>query len=69
MPKADDIAPAPAPTPPRPLLTQAPCVINIGLPAFADDLARNGARVVHVDWSPPAGGDAELAALLAKLGA
>ncbi len=42
-------------------------VVNVGLEGFADDLARRGVPVVHVDWSPPAGGDARLAALLARL--
>jgi hypothetical protein len=35
---------------------------------FAADLAREGAQVVHVQWSPPAGGNAQLADLLSKLG-
>ncbi len=43
-------------------------VINVGLEAFARDLASNGAAVLHVDWSPPAGGDPELADLLSRLG-
>ena len=33
-------------------------VVNLGLPAFADNLAAAGAEVVQVDWRPPAGGDA-----------
>jgi len=50
-------------------LLDAPAkVVNIGLPSFADDLKAEGAEVVHVDWSPPARGDAELARLLSKLG-
>ena len=44
-------------------------VVNVGLEAFADDLAARDVRVVHVEWSPPAGGDAHLAELLSKLGA
>lgn len=28
-------------------------VINIGLPEFANDLGKQGAPVVHVDWRPP----------------
>lgn len=44
-------------------------VVNIGLESFAEELAAEGAEVVHVDWTPPAGGDAELANLLSKLGA
>jgi hypothetical protein len=49
------------------LLTAPPRVINIGLELFAEDLARQGAQVVHVRWSPPAGGNPRLADLLAKL--
>ena len=55
-------------TPARDLLAAPPKVINIGLAGFATDLAANGAKVVHVAWIPPAGGDAKLAALLGKLG-
>lgn len=44
-------------------------VINVGLEGFARDLGQQGAGVVHVAWSPPAGGDPKLADLLAKLGA
>jgi hypothetical protein len=49
------------------LLTAPPRVINIGLELFAENLARQGAQVVHVRWSPPAGGNSQLASLLAKL--
>jgi hypothetical protein len=56
----------PADGPPR-LLARRPTVINVGLERFADDLARQGFAVQHVHWSPPAGGDARLAELLAKL--
>ena len=49
------------------LLAAPPRVVNVGLELFAADLARLGARVVHVQWSPPAGGNAQLAGLLAKL--
>ena len=50
------------------LLEGPPVVINVGLEGFARDLDAAGARVVQVDWSPPAGGDPKLAALLARLG-
>ena len=50
-------------------LLSAPRIINIGLESFADDLSTQGVETVHVDWSPPAGGDPELATLLSKLGA
>ncbi len=42
-------------------------VINVGLEGFAQDLEDRGVSVVHLDWSPPAGGDPKLAALLSKL--
>lgn len=50
------------------LLADPVQVINVGLPAFAHDLAALGVGVIHVDWAPPAGGDPELGRLLAKLG-
>lgn len=43
-------------------------VVNIGLARFANELERCGVAVVQVDWSPPAGGDARLIALLDRLG-
>lgn len=42
-------------------------VINIGLESFADDLRAQGVAVIQLDWRPPAGGNARLAALLASL--
>lgn len=51
------------------LLQTSPVVVNVGLKGFADELAAQGVKVLHVEWQPPAGGDAKLAALLAKLGA
>lgn len=44
-------------------------VINVGLESFAADLEGRGIAVLHLDWSPPAGGDAKLADLLSRLGA
>ena len=49
------------------LLKGLPQVINLGLVSFADELTKQGKAVVHVDWSPPARGDVELANLLSKL--
>ncbi|HYU32269.1 MAG TPA: acyl-CoA synthetase FdrA [Thermoanaerobaculia bacterium] len=47
---------------------QAPvAVINIGLETFSASLAAQGARVVQVDWRPPAGGNEKLASLLARM--
>jgi FdrA protein len=42
-------------------------VINCGLEGFAKELALLGIPVIHVEWSPPAGGDPRKAALLAAL--
>ena len=41
--------------------------VNIGLESFADNLAREGAPVVHVNWRPPAGGDVKAIAALDAL--
>ncbi len=49
------------------LLGNPPKVINIGLSGFARDLSDRGVPVVHVDWSPPAGGNPKLRDLLSKL--
>ena len=51
----------------QPLLEGPPRVINIGLSSFADDLKKQDAKMVNLDWSPPARGNIELANLLAKL--
>jgi len=51
----------------RDLLTAPPRGINIGLEIFAADLASQDAKVAHVRWSPPAGGNSHLASLLQKL--
>ncbi len=42
-------------------------VVNVGLERFAADLDALGVPVVHVNWSPPAGGDPRRAALVAEL--
>jgi FdrA protein len=52
---------------PASLLEAPPRVINVGLERFAEDLAAQGVAVQHVQWSPPAGGNARLAELLSKL--
>ena len=41
--------------------------VNIGLESFADNLSREGAPVVHVNWRPPAGGDIKAIAALDAL--
>ncbi|HKH47368.1 MAG TPA: acyl-CoA synthetase FdrA [Thermoanaerobaculia bacterium] len=52
-----------------PLATvQAPvAAVNFGLESFQASLAAQGARVVQVDWRPPAGGNEKLASLLARM--
>ena len=52
---------------PKPLLEGPPRVINIGLTSFADDLKKQDAEIINIDWSPPARGNIELANILAKL--
>ena len=46
-----------------------PRVVSLGLDLFARALQALDVPVVHVAWSPPAGGDARLAGLLARLDA
>jgi len=48
-------------------LKQPLAAINIGLESFHDSLVSQGARAVHVDWRPPAGGNERLASLLARM--
>ena len=42
-------------------------VINMGITSFAQALNEQGVTMVHVDWKPPAGGDARLMELLKKM--
>lgn len=55
------------PEDPNSLLAATPRVVNVGLEMFAVNLADHGAEVVHVQWSPPAGGNSHLVSLLDKL--
>jgi FdrA protein len=48
-------------------LKQPLAAINVGLESFYESLISQGARAVHVDWRPPAGGNEKLASLLAKM--
>ncbi len=50
------------------LLSRPVKIVNIGLERFARELEAQSVPVVQIDWVPPAGGNAKLAALLAKLG-
>jgi hypothetical protein len=49
------------------LLHQGPIAVNIGVADFAETLQVQGVQVVHVTWTPPAGGDPELMDLLDQL--
>jgi len=49
------------------LFSQEIRVINLGLEVFAQNLERLCVPVIHMQWSPPAGGDPHRAALLAAL--
>lgn len=49
------------------LLQQGPIAINIGVVDFAETLKIQGVQVIHVNWTPPAGGDPELMELLDQL--
>jgi FdrA protein len=48
-------------------LLQPVAAINVGLESFYDSLRGQGAKAVHVDWKPPAGGDERLQAILQKM--
>lgn len=50
------------------LFTNDLVTINMGLESFADNLKKEGVRAIQVNWKPPAGGNARMVALLAKLG-
>lgn len=49
------------------LLQARPVFVNVGVREFGDSLRQAGYEVVEVDWSPPAGGDVQVAALLDDL--
>lgn len=48
-------------------LSKPLAAINVGLESFAENLAAQGAPVLHVDWRPPAGGNERIMALLEKM--
>jgi len=41
--------------------------INVGLESFYESVIGQGAQAVQVEWRPPAGGNAKMMALLAKM--
>lgn len=42
-------------------------VVNVGIEFFKDDIVKQGARAVHLDWRPPGGGKPEILAALDRL--
>lgn len=48
----------------KPLFDQTIVAINVGLTQFAESLEQQEVQVVHIEWQPPAGGDAEMIELL-----
>lgn len=58
----------PGPDPARvPSLPERIAVVNVGLPVFGDEVRRQGAEAVDVDWQIPAAGRPELVAALTRL--
>ena len=51
----------------RTLLAGPIVAINIGLDQFARSLEEQKAKVVQVDWVPPAGGDKDMLEILDSL--
>ncbi len=49
------------------LLKEKPVFVNVGVREFGDSLRKQGYGAIEIVWSPPAGGDRELAELLDKL--
>ncbi len=41
--------------------------INVGVPTFYDDMLAQGANAIQLQWTPPAGGDLRLLAMLGQL--
>jgi hypothetical protein len=46
------------------LLNEPLVAINLGLKGFAESLEEQDVDVIHVDWTPPAGGDQEMIDIL-----
>ena len=49
------------------LLNEPIVAINLGLESFAASLEEQDVEVVHVNWTPPAGGDQEMIDILDTL--
>jgi FdrA protein len=46
---------------------EPPAVINVGLESFSESLTARGVQSVQVDWKPTAGGNEQLAGILARM--
>lgn len=49
------------------LFQDKPNVINVGVELFKNDMEKQNAKVAHLEWTPPGGGNPELIAALDKL--
>ena len=49
------------------LLSSPILAINVGVEDFAENLESQEVEVVHVSWTPPAGGDPEIIAILDQI--
>ena len=49
------------------LFDSRPGVLNVGIASFAEAIRRAGADALEIEWSPPAGGDANVGRDLAAL--
>jgi FdrA protein len=49
------------------ILKQPVKAINVGLESFAASLSAQNAKVIHVDWRPPAGGNKKLISILDRM--
>ncbi len=48
-------------------LTQPMAAANVGLESFTESLTEQGAKVIQVDWRPPASGDEKLMGILERM--
>jgi len=49
------------------VLNQPLAAINVGLESFSESLQAQGAKVIQMDWRPPAGGDQKMMDILERL--
>jgi len=49
------------------LLNQPLAAINVGLESFAESLKIQNAKVIQVDWRPPASGDEKIMSILERM--